>query len=259
MNLVVLEAGDFVARIGSGGTGDEAGGGDGGGTPGRRGRWRVVLRGRRFEHLRTVHRAESGRELCVGELGGAVGRGVVAAIDAESATLEVELDHAPPPKLAVVLLLALPRPKTLRRVLQTVATMGVARVVLMNSWRVDKSYWKSPQLEPEAIAEQFRLGLEQGGDTIAPEVTIERLLVPFARERLDPIAADSTRLIAHPTAAAECPRAVAGPITLALGPEGGFIAEEIALFEQHGFLPVALGPRLLRVEQALPALLARLS
>lgn len=239
MNLVLLSPADLVSREGE--------------------RARAVLRDRRLDHLRQVHRAVPGRELRVGLLGGRQGRGVVATIDEQSATLDVVLDQPPPPKLALTLLLALPRPKTLRRMLQTAATMGIPRVVLLNAWRVDKAYWSSPQLAPAAIAEQLHLGLEQGGDTIAPEVTSERLLVPFARERLAALAGGTTRLIAHPSASAACPRTPAGPITLALGPEGGFIADEVALFERHGFTPVALGPRLLRVEQALPALLARLT
>ncbi len=239
MNLVLLDREDLDARDGTAAC--------------------AILRGRRLEHLRSVHRAQPGRELRVGLLGGMQGRATVESIDATVATLRIVLDTPPPPKLALTLLLALPRPKTLRRLLQTAATMGVPRVVLFNSWRVDKAYWNSPQLEAGAIAEQLRLGLEQGGDTVAPEVSLERLLVPFARERLDALAAGTRRLLAHPGAITDCPRHLAEPITLALGPEGGFIADEVALFARHGFEPVALGPRLLRVEQALPALLARLS
>jgi RsmE family RNA methyltransferase len=239
MNLVLLQSEDVVERDGSSG--------------------RAVLTGRRIEHLRRVHRAAPGRELRVGLLGGMLGRGTVEAIDEASASLRFTLDQPPPAKLPLTLLLALPRPKTLRRMLQTAATMGVPRVVLFNSWRVDKSYWKSPQLAPDAIAEQLRLGLEQGGDTVPPEVSVERLLVPFARDRLDGLADGSARLLAHPGAATACPAQVGGPLTLALGPEGGFIAGEVALFERHGFTPIALGPRLLRVEQALPALIGRLA
>jgi RsmE family RNA methyltransferase len=218
----------------------------------------VELRGRRCEHVREVHRAAPGRELGIGRLGGRVGRGVVSAIDEERVALDVRLDADPPRKLPITLLLALPRPKSLRRVLQTVATMGVPRLLLLNSWRVEKSYWKSPALAPSAIREQLLLGLEQGRDTILPTVETKRLLVPFCRDELDALAAGTRRLVAHPPAAPASPRALAEPVTLALGPEGGFIAREIELLEAHGFEPVSLGPRPLRVEQAVPALLARL-
>ncbi len=238
MNLVLLEEADFVDSIAAG---------------------VVELRGRRLTHLRTVHRALVGRTLRVGRINGKVGHGVVESIDDEVARLRVTLDEPPPPKLELTLLLALPRPKTLRRVLQMAATLGLPHLVLMNSWRVDKSYWKSPALAPAALQEQLRLGLEQGGDTLLPRVDLERLLVPFTKERLDTLTLTHTRLIAHPTATQPCPRHVEGPITLALGPEGGFLAEEVDLFVRHGFTPVSLGPRLLRVEQAVPALIGRLT
>ncbi|ERS91010.1 16S rRNA methyltransferase [Marinobacter sp. C1S70] len=45
-------------------------------------------------------------------------------------------------------------------------------------------------------------------------------------------------------------------IALMIGPEGGLTAEEIALAEDNGFLPVALGPRVLRTETAPVAAIA---
>lgn len=39
-------------------------------------------------------------------------------------------------------------------------------------------------------------------------------------------------------------------VALMIGPEGGLSADEITLAEQNGFLPVALGPRVLRTETA---------
>jgi RsmE family RNA methyltransferase len=235
VNLLLLDDGDFVAPD------------------------RVVLRGRRSEHVRKVHRAAVGRSLAVGRLGGAVGRGVVIRLDEAELELSLVLDGAPPPKLPLTVILALPRPKTLRRALQAVATLGVARLVVVNSWRVEKSFWKSPALAPAAIERELRLGLEQGKDTLLPRVETHRLLKPFCDRELDAVAAGSRRLVAHPDAATPCPHAVAGPITLLLGPEGGFITRELELFVRHGFETVTLGPRPLRVEQALPGLVARLA
>lgn len=235
MNLVLLDDDDFVA-------------------PGR-----AVLRGRRGAHVREVHRAALGRELVVGRLAGAVGRGVVTRIQGDEVELAVVLEEEPPPKLPFTVILALPRPKTLRRALQAVATLGVARLFLVNAWRVEKSFWKSKSLAPAATASELRLGLEQGRDTVPPIVESRRLLKPFCDRELDVVAAGSRRLVAHPLAQAPCPHAVAGPVTLLLGPEGGFIERELDLFARHGFEAVTLGPRPLRVEQALPALVARLA
>ncbi|WP_394561350.1 16S rRNA (uracil(1498)-N(3))-methyltransferase [Aquipseudomonas alcaligenes] len=234
MNLLLLEEADFVAPD------------------------RAVLQGRRLKHLHEVHRAEAGDQLRVGRLDGLMGRGTLLALDASHAELQVELDQAPPAKLPLTLLLALPRPKMLKRVLQTVAAMGVPRLVLLNSYRVEKSFWQTPFLEPDAIREQLILGLEQARDTVLPEVTIEKRFKPFVEDRLPAIAADTLGLVGHPGDYPACPRALSEPVTLAIGPEGGWIAYEVEKLGEAGLAPVQLGERILRVETAVTALLARL-
>lgn len=234
MNLLLLEEGDFVA-------------------PGH-----ALLRGRRLKHLQDVHRAEAGDSLRVGLLGGAMGEGRLTVLEADHAELQVSLDQPPPAKLPLTLLLALPRPKMLRRVLQTVATMGVPRLVLLNSYRVEKSFWQTPFLEPAAIREQLILGLEQGRDTVLPEVVIEKRFKPFVEDRLPALAAGTRALVGHPGPWPDCPRAVEGPVTLAIGPEGGWIPYEVEKLQATGFEAVQLGERILRVETAVTALLARL-
>ena len=234
MNLLLLEDADFVAAD------------------------RAVLSGRRLKHLHEVHGAESGDTLRVGRLGGLMGRGTLLALDEQHAELHVELDQPPPAKLPLTLLLALPRPKMLKRVLQTVAAMGVPRLVLLNSYRVEKSFWQTPFLEPEAIREQLLLGLEQARDTVLPEVSIEKRFKPFVEDRLPAISAGTLGLVGHPGDYPACPRAVSEPVTLAIGPEGGWIPYEVDKLQEAGLAPVQLGERILRVETAVPALLARL-
>lgn len=236
MNLLLLEPADFVAAD------------------------RVLLDGRRLKHLQEVHRAEAGETLRVGLLGGEMGEGRLLRLDAASAELQVAFDQPPPAKLPITLLLALPRPKMLRRVLQTVATMGVPRLVLLNSYRVEKSFWQTPFLEPAAIREQLILGLEQARDTVLPEVIIEKRFKPFVEDRLPQLAAGSLGLVGHPGDFPPCPRGLPldQPVTLAIGPEGGWIAYEVERLREAGLQPVQLGERILRVETAVSALLARL-
>ena len=157
----------------------------------------------------------------------------------------------------MTLLLALPRPKMLRRVLQTVAAMGVPRLVLLNSYRVEKSFWQTPFLEPAAIREQLILGLEQARDTVLPEVIIENASSPLSRtvcrsSRQAPAGWSVIPAISRPA------HARSGPVTLAIGPEGGWIPYEVEKFTAAGLQPVQLGERILRVETAVSALLARL-
>lgn len=234
MNLLLLEDDDFVATD------------------------RVQLSGRRLKHLLEVHRAEAGDSLRVGRLNGPMGMGQLLSLDAERAELSVTLDQTPPGKLPLTLLLALPRPKMLRRVLQTVSTMGVPRLILLNSYRVEKSFWQTPFLQPEAIREQLILGLEQARDTVLPEVLIEQRFKPFVEDRLPALAAGSLGLVGHPGDYPPCPRAVERAVTLAIGPEGGWIPYEVEKLQAAGLQPVQLGERILRVETAVSALLARL-
>ena len=234
MNLLLLEDGDFIAAD------------------------RVLLQGRRLKHLQEVHRAEVGDSLRVGRLGGLMGQGQLLRLDSDAAELQISLEQSAPAKLPLTLLLALPRPKMLKRVLQTVASMGVPRLILLNSYRVEKSFWQTPFLQPEAIREQLILGLEQARDTVLPEVIIEKRFKPFVEDQLPQLAAGSLGLVGHPGDYPACPRAVTQPVTLAIGPEGGWIPYEVEKLAATGLQPVQLGERILRVETAVTALLARL-
>ena len=219
---------------------------------------RVVLSGRRLAHVRDVHRLREGGELRVGLLDGPMGRGRILRIDYESLDLEVDLSETPPPKLRLSLVLALPRPKVLNRVVAAAASLGVARIALVNAWKVEKSYWSSPRMEPANLRQQLILGLEQGRDTVLPELRIERLFRPFVEDALPGWVAGSLALTAHPGATEPCPRGVAGSCVLAIGPEGGWIDAERESLAAAGFREVDLGPRILRVETALAALVGRL-
>ncbi|WP_047301175.1 16S rRNA (uracil(1498)-N(3))-methyltransferase [Pseudomonas fluorescens] len=234
MNLLLLEEADFIAAD------------------------RVVLHDRRLTHMQEVHRVAVGDSLRVGRIDGLMGNAQVLRLEAGEAELQVTLEQAPPAKLPLTLVLALPRPKMLRRVFQTVATMGVPRLMLVNSYRVEKSFWQTPFLEPEAIREQLILGLEQARDTVLPEVVIEKRFKPFVEDRLPALCADTLGLVGHPGQYPPCPRDVDRPVTLAIGPEGGWIPYEIDLLGKAGLQPVQLGERILRVETAVTALLARL-
>ncbi len=217
---------------------------------------RVVLRGRRAAHVREVHRATAGDELVVGMAGGKIGRGRVLSVS-ETIEMEVKLDRDPPPPLDVTLVLALPRPKVLNRVIAAVTSLGVKRIFLINAWRVEKSYWRSPRMSEENLREQAIAGLEQARDTILPTIETRRLFRPFVEDEAPKIIEETTALIAHPYATEELPRDVPGPLTLAVGPEGGFIQKEIESLTRIGFRPVTMGPRILRVETAVAAILGR--
>ena len=219
---------------------------------------RVTLRGRRFEHARQVLNVTRGKILQVGLVNHRTGTGEVLSIGADKMELEVVMKQDPPPALPVTLILAMPRPKVFKRVLQGITAMGIKDIIVINSWRVDKSYWQSPVLEPSSINEQLLLGLEQACDTVLPSVALETRFKPFIEDKLPKIAAQTCALVAHPGSAQPCPTNVQRPITLAIGPEGGFTTYEIEKMVAAGLSLVHLGKRPLRVETAVPALIGRL-
>ncbi len=234
MNLILLQAADYIA--------DD----------------RVRLTDARFLQIAQVHRSAVGDSVRVGVLDGLLGTGEILSLDNNSVELRVALDTAAPAKLPLTVLLALPRPKMARRICRTVAELGVERLVLINSYRVEKSYWQSPLLTPEKIRDYFIEGLQQSRDTVLPELIIEKRFKPFVEDRLPALAAGRRALLAHPHTGAPCPQPLDAPALLAIGPEGGFIPYEVEKLQAAGLQAIDLGARILKVETAVPVLVGKL-
>ncbi len=226
----------------------------------------LQIEGERAKHLIDIQHVLPGDFLRVGELGGPLGTAVVTEVRDSTVLLQLDkldkLSEAP----WVDLILALPRPQTLKKVLQTCATIGVRRLMLISSARVEKSYFSSPLLKPENISYYLRLGLEQGVSTCLPEVSIHRKFVSFIEQELDLCSKGACpRLLPHPKAAA--PLVALGrtfnltlachPL-LAFGPEGGWLEYEVQAFEDLGFKTFHCGARIMRVETAVSYILGQI-
>ncbi|WDZ51396.1 16S rRNA (uracil(1498)-N(3))-methyltransferase [Acinetobacter vivianii] len=162
-----------------------------------------------------------------------------------------------PEKLPVHLILALPRPKVLRRIIMDAVTVGVERISLIHSYRVDKSYWQTPFLQQ--LDDYVTLGLEQAGDTIAPEIQLYKRFKPFVEDVLPTwINAERPAYVAHPYAEQHMPYAIQHGCSLIIGPEGGFIPYEIELLKKNGCQAMSIGNRILRTETAVSNILGRL-
>ena len=220
---------------------------------------RIRVAGERLQHLTQVLGSKVGDQLRVGELGGMTGTGQLLEIDAQQAVLAVELGQPPPPKLPLCLVLALPRPKMLRRIIRTVAELGVAELHLINSYRVEKSYWHTPALQARTLRDYLLLGLQQSRDTVLPPVTCHQRFKPFVEDVLPAMTETRRALLAHPGDYPPClPQPHHQQTLLVIGPDAGFIPYEVEKLQAAGCLTVSLGPRILRVETALTALVGRL-
>lgn len=234
MNLCLITAADYVAKN------------------------QVVLKGQRFKHIIEVLGCDEGDSFAAGLVDGKMGRAEIVAIGHDEMLCQVDLNSPPPAKLPLTLILALPRPKMLKRILRTVAELGVTRLVLLNTWKVEKSYWQTPFLADDIVTEQFMLGLEQAKDTVLPELIIAKRFKPFVEDELPSLIKNSKARIAHPGQGNSCPIATNEPTSLAIGPEGGFTDYEVDKLIAVGFEPFNMGNRILRVETAVTACIAKL-
>ncbi|WOE30978.1 MULTISPECIES: 16S rRNA (uracil(1498)-N(3))-methyltransferase [unclassified Acinetobacter] len=218
--------------------------------------WKITAQ-RQLIHLRTHIDIQVGDTLKVGFIAGERYLTEIIEIQENYVTVKPLHKECCPDKLPVNLIVSLPRPKVLRRLIMDSVTLGVEKITLLHSYRVDKSYWQSPLLQQ--LDQYVTLGLEQAGDTRPPQIEIYKRFKPFVEDILpDRITADRPAFVAHPYARDTVPNAFNQACSIIVGPEGGFIPYEIDLLTQNGCQAMQLGQRILRTETVIPYLLGRL-
>ncbi|MGB2246436.1 MAG: 16S rRNA (uracil(1498)-N(3))-methyltransferase [Alcanivorax sediminis] len=219
-------------------------------------RW--LLSDRQANHVLKVLKLIEGDQVRAGIFQGGMGIAHIESINNNRIEVLFKVEHQSPSPLGLSVLLALPRPKMLKRILIDATSLGIKQIVLINSWKVDKSYWQTPNLKADLLHEKMLLGLEQARDTTLPTLTLAPRFRPFVEDELDGWAGNSQRILAHPGNYPAMPHSLTGPVTLAIGPEGGWTDYEIEMLGKQGFQCHSFGSRILRVETALPALVGRL-
>ena len=260
-----------------------------------------VVSGQRARHIIEILRAEIGDTIKIGELNGNIGVGEIvefsssslrtretspvipafagmtrkktgmtdtptsATCDRPCETVTIKILDLATPSLQphADLILALPRPQMLKRILENVASLGVRNIYLIKSEKVEKSFFSSPVLNDENIKKHLLLGLEQSATTILPRVKIYKNFKQFVGELSgDDFSADryAVKFIAHNKTDADDLRNVVNVVNIqqqskqnsiiAIGPEGGWTENEVQIFIDKGFQCISLGNRILRVETA---------
>ncbi|MFH7765415.1 16S rRNA (uracil(1498)-N(3))-methyltransferase [Acinetobacter sp. BSP-28] len=212
---------------------------------------------RQLEHLQQHLEIAVGDTLKVGIRDGKRYLTEIVEVSEHAIKLKPLKEEIIPAKLPVTLIVAMLRPKVLRRLIMDSVTLGVEKIILLHSYRVDKSYWQTPFLQQ--IDHYVTLGLEQAGDTVAPKIEIHKRFKPFVEDVLPGlITAECPAYVAHPYADLKMPFAIDHPCTIVIGPEGGFIPYEIDLLIKNGCQAVSLGNRIIRTETVIPYVLGRL-
>lgn len=217
----------------------------------------VIHQPRQYEHIIQHLKLNVGDRLKVGVRHQARYLVEIKKIDADKIWISPIQQEPTPAKLAVTLIVALPRPKVLRRIVMDSVTLGVDKLILIHSYRVDKSYWQTPFLKQ--LDHYVTLGLEQAGDVVVPKIELYPRFKPFVEDILPQmIDKDRPAYLAHPYAETAMPYAIDHPCSIIIGPEGGFIPYEVDLLTKNGCQAYHLGNRILRTETAISYLLGRL-
>jgi RsmE family RNA methyltransferase len=220
----------------------------------------IRLSGARALHLIDVLHVAPGSRVRVGVLDGPCGTGTVVSITDGTIELRCEFESRVPPRPRVDLLLALPRPKVLRRLFAQIAALGVGKIILTNAERVERNYFDTHVLAPHCYRPLLVEGLQQARDTRIPHVSIHKQFRVLIEDELDGLFGQGRRVVADPSAVkpagAIVPKGMEERILLAVGPEGGWNDFERRLLQSHGFDSVGMGLRTLRSDTACIALLA---
>jgi len=233
----------------------------------------LTITDRRASHIIDILKSNAGDTLRAGQISGNSGpatvldvttdrqgiKRVVLSIDPVTFTIE------PPPPSPVNLVIALPRPKTARRIVRTATELGVKKIHFINSYKVEKSYWQSPLLAPENLQLQVLMGLEQSSDTLLPEIQLHKLFRPFVEDRFVSLLNKQPAFLAQPhtqTPAQPELNSISGQkgnFWIVIGPEGGFTDYENTRLIEAGCKPVSFGKRVLRTETVIPFLMGLVS
>jgi RsmE family RNA methyltransferase len=208
---------------------------------------KLLLTDSRATHIIQVLKPDLDAELRTGEINGPLSSGKVLKVENQKVLLEISEGKTPArPKLDV--LLALPRPKVLKRLLPQIAAMGVDQLYITNAERVEKYYFDTHVLSDSFIQKALLEGMQQSGDTCLTQVSIIRELPSFLGQSDFP----ENKWLLHPDAEGSLLTTpmIPGRYILAIGPEGGWRTNEIELFEKLDFEKVGLFKGVLRSDTA---------
>jgi 16S rRNA (uracil1498-N3)-methyltransferase len=213
------------------------------------------LTGDQASHLIRVLRAQAGMEFDI-VAGDRVWHGVIAGISGDSVRFNLIAEVEADPALPLMLLLSIFKFDRMEWAIEKATELGVERIVPVIARRSDKHLAQSAQNRVERWRRIAREAAQQSRRSDLPVIEDAIALKTAARRegeavRLLLAEQERTRTLRR---AVEEALAAAGDdlpaIRVAVGPEGGWVAEEEALFDSEGWKPVSLGPRILRAETA---------
>ena len=212
----------------------------------------------RFEHIKKILKLSVEENIKIGLLNKKIGDGKIMEIDEKSVKFQTNFYKEPPEKNPAILFCALPRPKVFRRVLLNAVTFGVKEIHFFQAFKVEKSYWQSPFLSQNSINEIVENALMQSVDTILPQVYFHKFFKVFVEDVFMQKTKNIPNFVFHPSENSQKFNVCKNEnCCITIGPEGGFSDYEVETFLKFGAKIVNLGERILRVEQAVGAILGK--
>ena len=212
------------------------------------------LRGEQAAHLIRVLRAQTGME-CDMVAGGSVWRAVISGISGDAVQFALLSEVEAEPALPVALLLSIFKFDRMEWMIEKATELGATRILPVIARRSDKHLIQAAPARVERWRRVAREAAKQSRRSDVPSIEDVVSLKSAAqasagglRVLLAEQERSTTLYAAMQSALAESAEKPA--VHLAVGPEGGWTAEEETLFTGEGWQPVSLGPRILRAETA---------
>ena len=209
----------------------------------------------RAAHILDVLRRKVGDTIDTGLIDGPRGKATVTAVTADSVALSFAWDKQSPPPLApITVLVGLPRPQTVKKILHAATELGVSALHFVTTEKSEPSYAQSTLWSSGEWRRHLLDAAQQAFDTRLPDVSHGRKLEETLRAQEQ----HATRIALDNYESPQSLSAVeiTAPVVLAIGPERGWSARDRDQLRAHGFAFAHLGQRVLRSETATIAALA---
>jgi 16S rRNA (uracil1498-N3)-methyltransferase len=215
------------------------------------------LKGEQATHLIRVLRAQTGMQ-CDMVAGDRVWHAVISGVSGDAVQFTLLSEVEAEPALPVTLLLSVFKFDRMEWIIEKATELGAARFIPMTVRRSEKHLvqaaparverWR--RVAREAAKQSRRSDVPLVDDVVSLKSAVQ---IRAAQPGLSLLLAEqerSTTLYAAMQAALQQPTLETPAVNMAVGPEGGWTAEEEALFASEGWQAVSLGPRILRAETA---------
>ena len=219
---------------------------------------RATLLGAQAAHLARVLRAQPGARYDV-VAGEELWAGSVSFVSDDRVDFALLARLEAEPALPLTLLLAVFKFDRMEWAVEKATELGVRRIVPAVARRTEKHLAQAAGARVERWRRLAQEAAKQSRRADVPRIEDPvplRQAIAAAEPGLHLLLAETEKLVLLADALRGVEELEAAAVTLAVGPEGGWAAEEEKLFAAAGWGPVSLGPRILRAETAAIAGLA---